>query len=75
MGHLGNMAHPDVLATIDRCIGEIRAAGKAPGFLMFDERLVQRYIDLGCAFIAVGADALLLSQAADRLAAKFKIHN
>ena len=72
MGHLGNMTHPDVIATIDRCVGEIRSAGKAAGFLMFDEKVVQRYIDLGCTFVAVGADAILLAQGADRLAAKFK---
>jgi 4-hydroxy-2-oxoheptanedioate aldolase len=73
MGHLGNMTHPEVLSTIERCIGEIRAANKAAGILMGDEKLVQRYLELGCTFIAVGADTLLLSQAADQLAAKFKI--
>jgi len=72
MGHLGDMTHPEVLAIIERCIGEIRTANKAAGILMGDERLVQRYLELGCTFIAVGADAMLLSQAADRLAAKFK---
>jgi 4-hydroxy-2-oxoheptanedioate aldolase len=72
MGHLGNMTHPEVLATIERCIGEIRAANKAAGILMGDEKLVQRYFELGCTFIAVGADTLVLSQGADRLAAKFK---
>lgn len=39
---------------------------------MGDETLVRQYLELGCAFIAVGADTLLLSQAADRLAKKFK---
>jgi 4-hydroxy-2-oxoheptanedioate aldolase len=73
MGHLGNMTHPDVLATIERCIADIRAANKAAGILMGDEKLVQRYLELGCTFIAVGADTLLLSQGADRLAAKFKV--
>ena len=72
MGHLGNITHPEVLATIERCIGEIRAANKAPGILMGDEKLVARYLELGCTFIAVGADTLLLSQGADRMAAKFK---
>lgn len=72
MGHLGNMTHPEVLATIERCIGEIRAAGKAAGILMGDETLIRRYLELGCTFVAVGADTLLLSQAADRLAKKFK---
>jgi 4-hydroxy-2-oxoheptanedioate aldolase len=72
MGHLGDMTHPDVLATIEQLIGHIRAAGKAPGILMGDEGLVKRYLDLGCMFIAVSADTLLLSQAADRTAARFK---
>ena len=72
MGHLGNMTHPEVLETIERCIGDIRAAGKAAGILMGDETLVRRYLELGCTFIAVGADAVLLSQAVDRLASKFK---
>jgi len=72
MGHIGNMTHPDVLATIERLMGEITAAGKAPGILMGDEKLVQRYIELGCKFIAVSADTLLLAQSADRTAARFK---
>ena len=72
MGHLGNMTHPEVLATIERCIGEVRAANKAAGILMGDEKLVKRYLELGCTFIAVGADTLLLSQATDLLAAKFR---
>ena len=76
MGHLGNMTHPDVLVTIERCIGEIRSANKAAGILMGDEKLVKRYLELGCTFIAVGADTLLLSQATEQLAAKFKMtHN
>ena len=72
MGHLGSMTHPDVLSTIERLIGEIRVANKAPGILMGDEKLVQRYLELGCKFIAVGADTLLLAHSADRTAARFK---
>ncbi|HUA33819.1 MAG TPA: 4-hydroxy-2-oxoheptanedioate aldolase [Candidatus Binataceae bacterium] len=72
MGHLGNLMHPDVLSTIERLMGEIRAVGKAPGILTGDEKLVQRYIELGCKFIAVSADTLLLAQSADRTAARFK---
>jgi 4-hydroxy-2-oxoheptanedioate aldolase len=72
MGHLGNTTHPDVLATIERCLADIRRAGKAPGILMGDETLVKRFVELGCTFIAVGADTILLSEAADRLASKFK---
>jgi len=72
MGHLGNMTHPDVLATIEQCIGNIRAAGKAPGILFGDETLVKRYLELGVLFIAVSADTLILSQGADRMATRFK---
>jgi 4-hydroxy-2-oxoheptanedioate aldolase len=72
MGHLGNMTHPDVLATIERCIADIRGAGKAAGILIGDETLVKRYLELGCTFIAVSSDTLILSQGADRLASKFK---
>jgi 4-hydroxy-2-oxoheptanedioate aldolase len=72
MGHIGEINHPDVLATIDRCIAAVRGAGKAPGILAFDDKLIKHYRDAGCVFIAVGADSLLLSQSADRLAAKFK---
>ena len=72
MGHPGNMTHPEVLSTIERCVGEIRAANKAAGILMGDEELVKRYLKLGCTFIAVGADTMLLSQATDRLAKTFK---
>ena len=39
---------------------------------MGDEELVKRYLELGCRFIAVSADTLLLSQAADRMATRFK---
>jgi 4-hydroxy-2-oxoheptanedioate aldolase len=71
MGHLGEMTHPEVLAAIERAIVDIRACGKAAGVLMGDEALVRRYLELGCTFIAVGADAVLLSQAVDKVAAKF----
>ena len=72
MGHLGDMTHPDVLAASERSIADIRGAGKAAGVLMGDEALVRRYLELGCSFVAVGADAVLFAQAVDRLATKFK---
>ena len=72
MGHLGEMTHPEVLAAIEQCISHIHAAGKAAGILMGDETLVKRYLELGCTFIAVGADTLILAQGADRMASKFK---
>lgn len=72
MGHLGDMSNPVVLETIEICITQIRAAGKASGILSIDEKSARHYLELGCTFVAVGADTLLLSQAADRLASKFR---
>jgi len=72
MGHLGNAGHPDVLRAIDEGIETIKAAGKAPGILVFDRALGQRYVDAGVCFIAVGVDAMLLTRACRDLAASYR---
>ncbi len=72
MGHLGNPTHPEVLAAIEDAIHRIKLAGKPPGILTFDDPLIQRYSDLGCRFIAVGGDIVLLARAVRSLAQKFK---
>jgi 4-hydroxy-2-oxoheptanedioate aldolase len=38
MGFAGNPQHPEVQAAIEQAIAQIRAAGKAPGILMANER-------------------------------------
>ncbi|AVS74914.1 4-hydroxy-2-oxoheptanedioate aldolase [Paracidovorax cattleyae] len=72
MGYLGQPAHPEVRAAIDKAIGQILAAGKAPGILCVDEALARHYIALGARFVAVGVDATLLAQAASGLAGRFR---
>lgn len=72
MGHLGNPTHPEVLSAIEDAIGRIKKAGKPPGILTFDDPLIQRYTELGCRFIAVGGDVILLARAARGLAQKHK---
>ncbi len=72
MGHLGDPAHPDVLPVIEDAVHRIKRAGKPVGILTFDEPLIQRYTELGCRFIAVGADVILLARAARGLAQKFR---
>ena len=72
MGHLGNPTHPEVLAAIEDAIHRIKLAGKPFGILTFDDPLIQHYSELGCRFIAVGADAILLAKATRTLAQKFK---
>jgi 4-hydroxy-2-oxoheptanedioate aldolase len=71
MGHLGNPTHPAVLTVIEDAIHRIKLSGKPPGILTFDEPLIQRYSELGCRFIAVGADVILLTKVVRNLAQKF----
>ncbi|MDP1541703.1 MAG: 4-hydroxy-2-oxoheptanedioate aldolase [Polycyclovorans sp.] len=70
-GHIGQTAHPEVTAIIERAIADIRRAGKAVGILAVDEAVARRYIELGCSFIAVGTDVGLLARGAERLAQSF----
>ena len=71
LGYRGQPAHPDVTALIEPAIGAILAAGKAPGILSADVGAAQRYLELGCLFVAVGTDMGLLARATDALAARF----
>ncbi|MDT3252206.1 4-hydroxy-2-oxoheptanedioate aldolase [Serratia sp. root2] len=72
MGFAGNPKHPEVQRTIDDAIARISAAGKAPGILMADPQLAQRYLASGALFVAVGVDTTLLARAAESLASDFK---
>lgn len=72
MGLLGQATHPDVVAALTQGIATVRAAGKAPGILMSDPQAAQYYLDQGALFVAVGVDAMLLTNAARALAASFR---
>ena len=72
MGHVGNVAHPEVVDTIDKALKIIRAAGKHAGILCLDEAMVGHYEEAGASFVGVGVDTLLLGNAARRLATRFK---
>ena len=71
MGHRGNPGHPEVQAAIEEAMKTIIASGKAAGTLTSDPVLAQRYLDMGCTFVAVGVDVLLFVQAARRLRTQF----
>jgi 4-hydroxy-2-oxoheptanedioate aldolase len=71
LGHMGNPMHPDVLNTILDAIRRIKAAGKAPGILSTVDDMTNPAIEAGAQFVAVGADVLLLSQHARKLADKW----
>jgi len=72
LGHLGDIPHPEVQTAIDDAIRRIRKAGKAPGILAPVEADARRYLELGCLFVAVGADVGLLARESEKLCARFK---
>lgn len=74
LGYLGQPGHPAVMAAMTEAIGRILAAGKAPGVLCAEPAQARYFLDIGCLFVAVGVDTLLLSNAARQLAASFLGH-
>ena len=73
MGHMGNAAHADVQAAIMDALRRIQAAGKAPGILSTRDEMTNDAIAAGAQFVAVGADILLLGNAARALAKKWQM--
>jgi 4-hydroxy-2-oxoheptanedioate aldolase len=71
LGHRGNPGHPEVQQAIEDAMKRIIAGGKAAGTLVSDNALAQRYLDLGCTFVAVGLEARLLALATRSLRAQF----
>lgn len=70
MGHVGDVAHPEVVDTVSDAIRRIRAAGKYAGLLCLDESMIAHYEECGANFIGIGVDTLLLGNAARRLAGR-----
>ena len=73
MGYLGESRHPEVQQAIEDAVRRIRQANKAAGILARGEETARRWLKAGCNFVAVGVDAVLLAEAADGLAAKFRV--
>ncbi len=71
MGHLGRIAHPDVMAAVHDAIGRIVAAGKPAGFLSANAEIARRALEAGATFVAVDVDAALLRRAAAGRRAEF----
>jgi len=72
LGHVGNPKHPEVTVVIEDTIKRIQACGKPVGILTPDETLAKRYIELGCAFVAVGSDLGILARGSEQLAARIR---
>ena len=72
LGYRGETANPKVKPVIDDAIRRIRKAGKAPGILTGVEADARHWLELGCQFVAVGLDTVILARETQDLAAKFK---
>jgi 4-hydroxy-2-oxoheptanedioate aldolase len=72
MGFLGNPGGAEPQAAFKEAVSRIRAAGKPAGILSGDPAAVERYLEMGFTFVAVGSDTNLLAQAARQLAARFR---
>jgi len=64
MGHIGNIAHPDVQAVIADVARRCQAAGKPCGIVGPTPEMVSRFVALGYAFVAVASDmGMMMRQA------------
>ncbi len=70
MGHIGNIAHPEVQALIEKAAKTSRAAGKPVGIVGPNPDMVRRFIDYGYDFAAIASDiAMMTGRASDWLGA------
>jgi 4-hydroxy-2-oxoheptanedioate aldolase len=68
MGHIGNIAHPEVQRLIERAAKMARVAGKPVGIVGPNPDMVRCFIDYGYSYVAVASDiAMMTSRAAEWL--------
>jgi 4-hydroxy-2-oxoheptanedioate aldolase len=67
MGHLGNPAHAEVQAVIEKAAETLKGHGLASGNLATNPEDANRYLALGFTFVAANVDTILLATAADTL--------
>ncbi len=68
MGHIGNMAHPEVQALLESAAKASAAAGKPVGIVGPNPEMVGRFLDYGYTFAAVASDiAMMTGRATDWL--------
>ena len=72
MGHMGQLTHPEVQATIKDAFERIEAAGKAPGVLATTPDMTQDMLDWGARFVATGVDLQVLARGMRDLATRWK---
>jgi 2-dehydro-3-deoxyglucarate aldolase len=70
LGHPGQLDHPAVTAAIGRVLDACRAAGRRAGIFGMRPDAVRPWMERGATLVTVGADAVLLGQAARALRAE-----
>lgn len=63
MGIPAQYDHPDLVATVDRAMREIKAAGKAAGNIARNADEVRKYVEKGSSYVIVGAAGLIMNGA------------
>lgn len=70
MGHLGNIAHPDVQAMLKNAVATCNRLGKPCGIVGGNPELVGNYISWGYSFVAIASDmSMMLARAKEQIAA------
>ena len=61
MGHIGEIGHPDVQATIERRGRRGARAGKPVGIVGPNPEMVRRFLDYGYSFTAMASDIAMMT--------------
>lgn len=69
MGHLGNLAHPEVKAAVLTALRKIAESGRVAGVLATDPAFAADCREAGATFLGVGVDVVILASALRKLAA------
>jgi 2-dehydro-3-deoxyglucarate aldolase len=72
LGHFGKPKHPEVQAAMQRVLDVARKHDKPVGILSAVEEDAQRYLDQGMTLVAVGLDVVMLRNASQKLAERFR---
>jgi len=72
MGHLGNLAHPDVVAKVAEAAAVCRKAGKPCGIVGPNPELVGRFIEAGYSWVAIASDVGMMVGRAQEWLAKVR---
>jgi 2-dehydro-3-deoxyglucarate aldolase/4-hydroxy-2-oxoheptanedioate aldolase len=72
MGHIGNIAHPEVQALIEKAAKDAHAAGKPIGIVGPNPDMVKRFIAYGYNYAAVASDIAMMTGRANEWLGQLK---